>query len=285
MSVLRSLTAAHGLNALSGMSGPSGVVRILARLGGLAVLSISCALPAPRPALRVGLPAIPPSLSAFSLSAPAAFPASVAIVDPVPAAPAPVAPEPAPALPAPAAPPAPEVAQPLAGAEPFMPEVERWRGLVRHLVAEARAEGRLEGPASRLNEDLALAVIEQESGGDPDAESWAGAMGLMQLMPESFAWIMGLHDWGDDVSDISDDMMRDPTTNLRAGVRFLAAVLEEQSGSIYWALASYNAGGGMVNAWRAAGYAAAPDSYGGGETASYAPAILGNYAAHHSSTL
>jgi soluble lytic murein transglycosylase len=162
-----------------------------------------------------------------------------------------------------------------------MPEVERWRGLVRQLIAEARADGRLNGSAAVLNEDLVLSVIEQESGGDPNAESWAGARGLMQLMPESFSWIMGIHNWGEDVSDVDPAVIRDPATNLRAGVRFLAAVLEEQGGSVYWALASYNAGGGMVNAWRAAGYASIPDWYGGGETANYAPAILGNYTAHH----
>jgi soluble lytic murein transglycosylase-like protein len=100
-------------------------------------------------------------------------------------------------------------------------------------------------------------------------------------MPESFSWIMGIHNWGEDVSDVDPAVIRDPATNLRAGVRFLAAVLEEQGGSVYWALASYNAGGGMVNAWRAAGYASIPDWYGGGETADYAPAILGNYTAHH----
>jgi soluble lytic murein transglycosylase len=148
------------------------------------------------------------------------------------------------------------------------------------MIHEARAEGRLHGPAAVLDEDLVLAMIEQESGGDPNAESWAGARGLLQLMPESFAWIMGIHDWGEDVSDVDVNFLFDPQTNLRAGVRFLAAVLEEQGGHPYWALASYNAGGGMVNDWRAAGFSGIPAWYGGGETANYAPAILGNYAAH-----
>jgi len=62
-------------------------------------------------------------------------------------------------------------------------------------------------------------------------------------------------------------------------------VLEEQGGNPYWALASYNAGGGMVNGWRASGFSGIPAWYGGGETANYAPAILGNYAAHHPTSL
>src|SRR6266542_2134584 len=273
------MSAYHSL--LAGLN-PQPIARAAGRIGGLALLSIGCALPAARPAAPASLHLISPVLPSIEVPVAAAPPAPAG-----PAAPAesPPAPAPAQAAPAPTPEPTPEVAQPLPGAQPFIPEVERWRGLVRPLVAEARAQGRLEGPASRLNEDLVLAVIEQESGGDPNAESWSGALGLMQLMPESFAWIMGLHDWGQDVSDVSHDTIRDPEANLRAGVRFLAAVLEEQSGSVYWALASYNAGGGQVNAWRAAGYGAAPDSYGGGETANYAPAILGNYAAHHPTSL
>lgn len=164
--------------------------------------------------------------------------------------------------------------------QPFRPRVERWRGLVRELLHEARLEGRHGGAAWRLDENLVLAVMEQESGGDPDAESWAGARGLMQLMPESFAWIMGIRNWGEDISDIDPTFVFDPTTNVRAGVRMLAAVLEEQGGSVYWALASYNAGGGAVNRWRAMGYDSVPDWYGVGETANYVPAILSSFNAH-----
>ncbi len=204
---------------------------------------------------------------------------------------APMAPEVAPAAPAALVTPA---AAPIAPAalvtpatgptvrpfRPFRPKVERWRGLVRELLHEARLEGRFGGAAWRLDENLVLAVMEQESGGDPEAESWAGARGLMQLMPESFAWIMGIRNWGEDISDIDPTFVFDPTTNVRAGVRMLSAVLEEQGGSVYWALASYNAGGGAVNRWRAMGYDSVPDWYGFGETANYVPAILGSFNAH-----
>jgi soluble lytic murein transglycosylase len=173
-----------------------------------------------------------------------------------------------------------ETATPSSGL-PFVDEVERWRPQVRELLEEVRAEGRLTGAASGVDEDLVLAVVEQESGGDPEAESGAGALGLMQLMPETFAWVMGIHDWGEDVSDVDRSQIVDVPSNLRAGIRFLAAVLDEQGGSLYWALASYNAGGGVVNRWRAAGFSLVPAGDGYEETANYAPAILGNYAAHH----
>ncbi len=174
---------------------------------------------------------------------------------------------------------APPVEAPAAPATlPFIDEVERWRPQVRAALEEARAEGRLGGAAGVIDENLVLAVIEQESSGDPEAESEAGALGLMQLMPETFAYFMGLHDWGDDVDDVDPAQMVDVPSNLRAGIRCLAGVLEEQDGSLYWALASYNIAGGTVNRWRAAGLSAVPSWY--GETANYAPAILGNYAAH-----
>jgi soluble lytic murein transglycosylase-like protein len=265
----------------------------VAVLGTLALVTVSCAAPGHvgrAPSASVILPGIPgvvrvqtePHTVRPGATAPTRNPVAP-LTEPaapvVPAAPI----ETTPAVveaPAPAPEPAPEPIGPLPGGTAYMPEVERWRGLVRELIAEARAEGRLKGNAGRLDEDLVLAVIQQESGGDPDAMSWAGARGLMQLMPPSFAWIMGIANWGQDISFLDPNFIFDPSTNLRAGIRFLGAVLEEQGGSVYWALASYNAGGGVVNQWRWSGLTEVPDSYGGGETAHYAPTILGNYNAH-----
>jgi soluble lytic murein transglycosylase-like protein len=248
-------------------------------LGAAVLLATSCAssiLPPPRK---------------FPLLQPAESISPALVEQPVVAAPQPELPA-APGDEAPAAEPADpaaaepsgdgtaEIATPPSGL-PFVDEVEQWRPQVRALLDEVRAEGRLTGAASGVDEDLVLAVIEQESSGDPEAESGAGALGLMQLMPETFAWIMGIHDWGEDVSDVDRSQILDVPSNLRAGIRFLAAVLDEQSGSLYWALASYNAGGGVVNRWRAAGFSFVPAGDGYEETANYAPAILGNYAAHH----
>jgi soluble lytic murein transglycosylase len=139
-------------------------------------------------------------------------------------------------------------------------------------------EGRLDGPAARLDDDLVLALIEQESGGDPDAESWAGAIGLMQVMPFTFAdMLLGSKSLAD---EIDRPVLFDVPSNMRAGLRYLALAMNAHEGNVYWALASYNAGIEAVDDWRAVGLYAVPPIGGYDETASYAQVILRNYLRH-----
>jgi len=78
------------------------------------------------------------------------------------------------------------------------------------------------------------AVIMAESGGDPKAVSPKGAMGLMQLMPETWAELRDQYDIGADPFD--------PRTNILAGTAYLKA-MQHRFG--YPALfAAYNAGPG-----------------------------------------
>lgn len=78
------------------------------------------------------------------------------------------------------------------------------------------------------------AVIMAESGGDPKAVSPKGAMGLMQLMPETWAELRDQHDLGGDPFD--------PRANILAGTAYLKA-MQDRFG--YPALfAAYNAGPG-----------------------------------------
>ncbi len=203
-----------------------------------------------------------------------------AIQSPEPALPAPAA-EPevpaAPVAPAPVVPavPAAPATPLLEGVQrPFAPRIERWRPLVRQALAEAAAEGRLRGGATRLNDDLLLAMIQQESAGDPTAESWAGALGLMQVMPGTFSGFM----YGDWNVVTPRETIMEPELNVRVGVRYMAESLQILGGDLYWALASYNAGVGAVQAWRSVGLTAVPPIGGYTETAAYAPVILNNYA-------
>jgi soluble lytic murein transglycosylase-like protein len=87
-----------------------------------------------------------------------------------------------------------------------------------------------------LDPALVLAVIEAESGQEADAVSPKGAVGLMQLLPETAA-------------EIGYPDAADPASNLEAGCRYLAALLEGFGGDVELALAAYNAGPGAVRRW------------------------------------
>jgi soluble lytic murein transglycosylase-like protein len=199
------------------------------------------------------------------------------------------APAPAPA-PAPEAVPAPELSVDAVSAgrpawqppnverRAFPRRVERWRDLVREVLAEEWELGTLDGAAARLDDDLVLAVMEQESGGNPRAESWAGAMGLMQVMDFTFALMMA----GDEslAPAIDPGAFWDERSNVRAGIRYLALAMHYHEGDVYWSLASYNAGIGNARTWRLAGLYAVPPIGGFSETANYAPTIMRSYMRH-----
>ncbi|TAL16125.1 lytic transglycosylase domain-containing protein [bacterium] len=107
-----------------------------------------------------------------------------------------------------------------------------------------------------LDPDLVHAVISVESGGNPDAVSPKGAMGLMQLMPGTA-----------DELGVVDPM--EPTDNIRGGVKYLAGLIDRFDGNLEHALAAYNAGPGAVQK-----YAGIPPYL---ETRQFVKKVLANY--------
>lgn len=121
----------------------------------------------------------------------------------------------------------------------------RWQPLIRWVSSQSQV------PVALIN-----AVITQESRFHPEIVSPAGAIGLMQLMPDNArAW--GLN-------------ARDPAQNVWGGAWYLKNLLQRYDGNLSLALAAYNAGTGAV-----ARYGGIPPYK---ETRAYVPAVLSNYA-------
>jgi soluble lytic murein transglycosylase len=106
------------------------------------------------------------------------------------------------------------------------------------------------GHAANYDLDPALlaAVIYRESKFDARARSPSGAMGLMQLLPDTAKGI-AVHTGGSRfrVADLND-----PEINVRYGAFYLRRLLTKY-GDMRLALAAYNAGQANVDEWRAQG--------------------------------
>jgi soluble lytic murein transglycosylase len=106
--------------------------------------------------------------------------------------------------------------------------------VARTVVGEARRHA--------LEPSLVLAVMHVESRYYNFAVSPVGAIGLMQVMPETgeeMATKLGIH-W------VGPQTLFDPTTNIRLGVAYLRE-LSDRYGSIPMALAAYNWGPGRID--------------------------------------
>lgn len=115
---------------------------------------------------------------------------------------------------------------------------------------------------------LVAAVIYSESGFDPDAESPAGAIGLMQLLPDT---AQGIADRTGGGGFTAADLY-DPEINVRYGCWYLRHLQEKYADhpqSLDLALAAYNAGQGNVDKWVDATPAGEPVAIPFAETRAY----------------
>lgn len=107
------------------------------------------------------------------------------------------------------------------------------------IVAEATEQG--------LDPYLVAGLIRQESMFDAEITSWAGAEGLMQIMPETGAGLAR----GAGIREFQVGMLHRPEINIHLGTRYFARMLDRFDGNVVAALASYNAGPHRVDDWTA----------------------------------
>lgn len=117
------------------------------------------------------------------------------------------------------------------------------------IIKEASAKYNVE-PA------LIKAVIHQESAFNPQATSYCGAQGLMQLMPETAA-------------DLGVKNAYDPRENIMGGAKYLSQLKQMFNGDLTKTIAAYNAGPGNVQQ-----YGGVPPFQ---ETQNYVDKVLGYY--------
>ena len=104
----------------------------------------------------------------------------------------------------------------------------------RHTVAKYEPTIRVVATTHGVPEALVKAVMHVESAFNAAAISRKGAMGLMQLMPDT-------------ARDMGVTRPLDPIENIRGGVKYLAFLLGRYDGNKTKAVAAYNAGPGAVD--------------------------------------
>ena len=93
---------------------------------------------------------------------------------------------------------------------------------------------------------MLAALVQVESSFQADAVSAVGAIGLMQIMPETGQWLSGKIDLE---SEYTTEMLYDPGVNLRLGCWYLDYLYDRYDGQWQEALTAYIAGQGQVDKW------------------------------------
>lgn len=100
------------------------------------------------------------------------------------------------------------------------------------------------GEAFGVDPYLIEAIVKVESNFRATAKSKSGAIGLMQVMPETGKWAAGVLNTG----NYYDNMLLDPDFNIMIGSWYISYLLKQYEESTP-AIAAYNAGASNVDGW------------------------------------
>lgn len=112
-------------------------------------------------------------------------------------------------------------------------------------------ESYVEKAAKDYNVDICLVygVIRNESNFNPDVVSNAGAIGLMQIMPDTFTWLQNYRENFEPKKILDSDKLYDPKINIDYGTYYLRYLLDKYDGDRSLVICAYNAGYGNVDSW------------------------------------
>lgn len=97
-----------------------------------------------------------------------------------------------------------------------------------------------------MDPHLIAAIIRVESNYKAGAVSPKGALGIMQVMPDTAEWILKKDDFG---AITVEDVGRNPEAGIRIGTWYIQELLRQFNGNLNLSLAAYNAGPGKVKQW------------------------------------
>jgi soluble lytic murein transglycosylase-like protein len=134
----------------------------------------------------------------------------------------------------------------------------------------------------RVEKSLINAIIRQESRFNPNAKSYSGARGLMQLMPDTAKYIAKVKGYG---REFGSSSITDPRFNMKLGQDYVEYLFNHPhvEGDIVSMLIAYNAGPGNLRKWRSriSGYENDPllliEMLPAKETRDYVEHVMSNY--------
>ncbi|MEX2461923.1 MAG: lytic transglycosylase domain-containing protein [Paenibacillaceae bacterium] len=119
-----------------------------------------------------------------------------------------------------------------------------WLGRMMYPIKYREA---IDASANQFGVDplLIAAIIRVESNYKPELVSSKGAMGLMQLMPDTAKWILEM----DGFSSLNMKSIYEPKANIQMGTKYIDLLNRQFNSNLAEVLAAYNAGPGNVSKW------------------------------------